>query len=280
MKLHLLSLIAGVLCLTACDNNDNSPAPNEAVTKAFNAKYPSASRVEWEKKYSYITAEFFDGQFESTAWFDNTGQWYMTETELRNINQLPQAVLAAFKAGEYATWTTDDVDRLERLDAEVIYVIEVKNGKQEYDLIYSEDGILIKAIPDTDNDDYNEFLPGTNPAPSAITKLINEKYPDARIIEIDNERGKIEVDIIHNNRSKEVVFNSKQEWMNTHYDVRQNEVEEIVLQALAASEYKAYHIDDIEKYETPEGEYYLFELEQGEREVNVKIDLSGNISRI
>lgn len=280
MKLHLLSLIAGVLCLTACDNDDNNPAPNGAVTKAFSAKYPSASRVEWEYKGSYITAEFLDGQFETTAWFDNAGQWYMTETELRNINQLPQAVLDAFKASEYATWTTDDVDRLERLDAETIYIIEVKNGRQEFDLIYSEDGILIKAIPDTDNDDYNEYLPGTNPTPSAITEYINANYPGARIIEIDYERGMTEVDIIHDKRSKEVVFDSKQEWVNTHYDVWQNEVEEIVLQALAASEYKAYHIDDIEKYETPTGEYYIFELEQGEREVNVKIDLNGNISRI
>lgn len=277
MKLHLLSLIAGVLCLTACDNNDNSPAPNEAVTKAFTAKYPSASRVEWEYKGSYITAEFIYDKFSTTAWFDNTGQWFMTETELRNINQLPEAVLTAFKASEYATWSTDDVDRLERLDTETIYVIEVKNGRQEFDLIYSEDGILIKAIPDTDNDDYDEYLPDINPAPTAITEYINANYPDARIIEIDNEHGMTEVDIIHNNRSKEVVFNSKQEWVNTHYDVSQNEVEEIVLQALAASQYGNYHIDDIEKYETLAGDYYLFELERGEHEVKMKIDLNGNI---
>lgn len=277
MKLHLLSLIAGVLCLTACDNDDHNPAPNSAVTKAFSAKYPSASRVEWEYKGSYITAEFFDGQFETTAWFDNTGQWFMTETELRNINHLPQAVLEAFKASEYATWRTDDVDRLERLDAETIYIIEVKNGRQEFDLIYSEDGILIKAIPDTDNDDYNEYLPGTNPAPSAITEYINANYPGARIIEIDYEHGMTEVDIIHDKRSKEVVFDSKQVWVNTHYDVWQNEVEEIVLQALAASQYGNYHIDDIEKYETLAGDYYLFELERGEREVKMKIDLNGNI---
>lgn len=280
-KLHLLSIIAGLICLTACDNDDNSPAPNDAVTKAFKTKYPTASRVEWENKYSYITADFFNGQFETTAWFDLSGQWYMTETELRSTSNLPQAVLTAFNNSEYAKWITDDVDRLERLDAETIYIIEVKNGKLEYDLIFSEDGILIKAIPDTDNDDYNEFLPETNPAPSAITEFISQKYPEARIIEIDNEHGMIEVDIIHDKRSKEVVFDSKQVWVNTHYDVLRSEVESAVLQALEASEYKAYHIDDIEKYETSSaGEYYIFELELGEREVDVKIDLSGNISRI
>lgn len=280
MKLYLLSLIAGIICLTACDKDNDSLTPNDAINKAFNAKYPTASRVKWETKNSYMTADFIFEQSAATAWFDHSGQWYMTETELRSINELPEAVLTAFKNSEYANWTTDDIDRLERLDAEPIYVIEVKNGKQENDLYYSEDGILIKTIADNDDNDYQDYLPETNPTPSAITEFIKNKYPDARIIEIENEHGLTDVDIIHNNRGKEVTFNSKQEWINTHYDVLKNEVENNVLQALAASEYKDYYIDDIEKYETPQGDYYLFELEQGERELDIKIDLNGNISRI
>lgn len=280
IKLYLLSLIAGIICLTSCDKDNNSPTPNSAIIKAFNEKYPGASRVEWEKKNSYMTADFVYEQSVNTAWFNNAGQWYMTETELRDISQLPEAVRIAFNNSEYASWTTDDIDRLERLDTEPIYIIEVKNGKAEFELYYSADGVLIKAIPDDDNDDYENFLPDTNPMPSAITEFINSKYPNARIIETDTEHGYTEVDIIHNNRGKEVVFNNKQEWVNTHYDVWKNEVEDIIQQALANSEYRDYIIDDIEKYETPDGDYYLYELEKGERELNIKIDLSGNISRI
>lgn len=280
MKLSLLPLIIGILCLTSCDKDDNSIVPDEAVIKTFSEKFPTASQVKWEKKNSYLIADFIYEQHSTTAWFDNNGEWYMTETELRNFESLPEAVRTAFKSSEYAKWSTDDIDRLERPDKEKIYVIEVKNGQQEYDLYYSEDGILIKAIPDTDHDDYEDLLPPNQSISSVITDFINNKYPNARIIETDVEHGQTEVDIIHDNRSKEVVFNNKQEWLNTHYDVQKNEVDKTVQEALANSDYKDFYIDDIEKYETPAGDYYLFELEKGAQEVDVKIDLNGQISRI
>lgn len=280
MKLSLLPLIIGILCLTSCDKDNDSILPNETVTKAFTEKFPTASQVKWEKKNTYMVADFVYDQYKTSAWFDNNGQWYMTETELRSLEALPEAVRTALKNSKYANWATDDIDCLERPDTEKVYVIEVKNGREEYDLYYSEDGILIKAIPDTDNDDYEDQLLPTQPLPSAITDFINTRYPGARIIETEIEHGLTEVDIIHGNRSKEVVFNNKQEWLNTHYDVRENEVEPTVMQTLAGSEYKDFYIDDIEKYETPAGDYYLFELEKGTQEVDIKIDLKGQITRI
>ena len=281
MKRNLFFWLIGLICLAGCDDNDNNantPTPNAAVTKAFSEKYPSATQVKWDNKSSYMTADFIYNSLSSKAWFDHNGQWYMTETELQHKNQLPEAVLTALTNSEYAAWTIDDMDLLERLDAEKLYVIEVKNGKQEYELYYSEDGVLIKAIPDDDNDDYEDYLPG--PAPSStITEFITDKYPGARIVEIEHEHANIEVDIIHDKRSKEVVFNAQEEWMNTHYDIRKNEAPSVVLQALANSAYGDYVIDDIEKYETPQGEYYLIELEKGNHEINVTIDSEGNLKQ-
>ncbi|MBQ7843798.1 MAG: PepSY-like domain-containing protein, partial [Odoribacter sp.] len=66
-------------------------------------------------------------------------------------------------------------------------------------------------------------------------------------------------------------------WLNTHYDVRQNEVETAVMNALKTSTYADYIIDDIERYETPDQTYYLFELEKGAKEIEIKIDLSGKL---
>lgn len=277
MKRTILFWLAGLFILSACHDDDQT-TPNEAVVQAFHTRYPTASKVEWDTKNSYLTVDFIDNQLANTAWFDQAGQWYMTETELNRLELLPAKVQAAFQAGIYAAWQTDDIDRLERQDNETIYMIEVKQGKEEYDLYYSEDGILIKAIPDDDNDDYEGFLPA--PAPSAITELIDSKYPGARIIDMEQERGMTEVDIIHENRSKEVVFNSGNTWINTHYDVLKNEVETTVIEALNRSEYSTYFIDDIEKYETPAGDYYLFELEKGETEVDIRIDTAGNLTLI
>ena len=49
------------------------------------------------------------------------------------------------------------------------------------------------------------------------------------------------------------------------------------MNALKTSAYADYIIDDIERYETPDQTYYLFELENGAKEIEIKIDLSGKL---
>ena len=163
---------------------------------------------------------------------------------------------------------------LERPDMEKVYVIEVESGKQEFDLYYSEEGILVKSVADTDNDSEN-YLPVEIPA--AIETFIKKQYPNARLVEIEVEHGMTEVDIIDGNISKEIVFNSSNEWISTSWDVRRNELPETVTHAIASSEkYAGYQIDDADFVETPdEGEYYLVELEKGELEVKVKVNAEG-----
>lgn len=277
MKPNLLFGIISLLVVFSCKDDDNT-TPNELIIAAFNAKYPTASNVEWETQNSYLTADFIDSQLSHTAWFSSNGQWHMTETELNRLDLLPEKVLTAFRNSEYATWTTDDIDRLERLDAEALYVIEVKKEHQEYDLYYSPDGILIKTLADNQDNGYENELPSS--MSSAITDFIDSKYPGARLIEIEAEHGQIEADILHENRKKEVIFTSGNEWLHTHYDILKNDVQEIVIQALNASAYATFIVDDIEKYETPAGDYYYFELEKGPAEVKLKIDMNGNINII
>ena len=156
-------------------------------------------------------------------------------------------------------------------------VIEVKKDKQEYDLYYSADGILVKVQADLTDDDYENYLPDASELPASLQQFINDKYPACRIIETETEHNRTEVDIIHENRSKEVIFDASGNWLNTHYDVRQNEVETAVMNALKTSAYADYIIDDIERYETPDQTYYLFELEKGAKEIEIKIDLSGKL---
>lgn len=57
--------------------------PPKNVVSAFKAKYPSAKRVEWEVKNTYQVAEFHIGFTEAEAWFDNNGQWVMTESNVK-----------------------------------------------------------------------------------------------------------------------------------------------------------------------------------------------------
>lgn len=277
MKQHILYCLLGLFLWAGCNDDDNF-IPNESVIQAFNAKYPSATQVEWEAQSSYLTVEFMDHHLSNTAWFDQTGQWFMTQTEFNRLELLPAEVLAAFQSSTYAHWTTDDIDRLERRDSKTIYIIEVKQGNEEYDLYYSEDGLLKKALADKDNDDDDVYLP--HPLPAAITEFLNGKYPGARLVDIEQEQGITEVDIIHENRSMEVIFDAHNEWLSTHYDVTIDDIEHTVTEALNNSEYKSYFINDIEKYETLSENYYLFELEKNETEVELRIDMNGKLTLI
>lgn len=276
------SLLLAALVATAlwsCDSDDNfeneKSIPQE-VRNSFAQKYPSASNTEWTNKGVYEVAEFTYNNIQASAWFDSKGTWHMTETDL-SYSLLPQAIKDAFQASEYNTWKIDDVDMLERKGFEPIYVIEVELQENEIDLYFSAEGILIKTIVDNDNsnNDYENHLPET--ATTEITSFIEERYPQSRIVEIEREKSKIEVDIIHNNLSKEVIFNNDKQWLYTSWDVRVRELPQAVSSILNTPQYIGYHIDDAEYIETAQGDYYLLELEKGDRDVNVKVDINGNI---
>ena len=148
---NVFLLAALSLCLfQSCDNDDNEPVPGyvSAETKAaFDEKYPAAKDVEWETRNDYLIVDFKQDKVEKEAWFDNSGTWYMTETDIP-FAQLPDAVKTAFQQGEYSTWKVDDVDMIERRDVETVYVIETEQGNSEVDLYYSPDGILVKTVLD------------------------------------------------------------------------------------------------------------------------------------
>ena len=124
--------------------------------------------------------------------------------------------------------------------------------------------VLFSACKD-DNDDISPDDLSAN-----IKSAIQTMYPNARITEADNEHGVLEVDIWHENKQKEVRFNALEEWIETEYDVLQQEVPATVLEALA-TQYPNPIIDDFDCYETPEGKYYRFEIIVNNREVKVNI---------
>lgn len=277
MKKSLLLLFIAFLSVatltfaTGCDKDDNY-TPNATIVNALNAKYPQAGRVEWDMKQNYHVAEFWQNGVEVEAWFDSNGKWMMTETDIK-FPSLPEAVKNSFNASEYKTWRIEDVDKIEKTGMETVYVIEVEKGIQEINLYYAEDGTLIKAILDTDED--SSYFPES--IPDAISKAISAKYPNARILDMEMERGMIEVDIMDGGRHKEVLFDNTYKWVSTSWEVRRTEVPTVVMDAIKNSEYSKYRIDDIDFYETAIDNYYYFELDTEPRDIYVKVSPEGQI---
>lgn len=274
-KLSVLALaMCGMLAFTSCDDDDNNYLPDQTITKAFDEKYPDAGKVEWETKGGYEVAEFHVSGNETEAWFDNKGNWVMTKTEI-NFGLLPEAVRKSLKSSEYKDWKSTDFDKLERSNAATVYVIEVEQGEQEFDLYYTEDGILLKAVPDDDNDNFQPTV-----VPQAITDAINEMYPGATVLEFDSEKTGFEVDILHNNIYKDVYFNTGNEWLYTEWDIKEVNLPAIIMNAYKASDYKDYRIDDIDVIENPTGISYVLELEKANDEVKMTISSEGKIEDV
>ena len=155
---------------------------------------------------------------------------------------------------------------------ETVYVIEVEKSKQEFDLFYAEDGTLIKAVEDIDNN--NNYQPNT--VPEVLKNFINEKYPQATIVDIEVEKGITEIDILHENKAKELHFNSANEWLYTTWDVREREIQDIATKVL--NDNPGFKIDDIDYKESADGsEVYIFELEKGNQEIHVTVNMEGNV---
>lgn len=270
--MFMLAMAAVGILLAGCEDDDDNVRVDPTIETAFRSQYPDASRVEWETKAGYYVAEFRRNNAEAEAWYSPQAIWYMTETDVY-YTDLPQAVKDAFTASEYAAWRIDDIDMIESAGMETVYILEVEKGNAEYDLYFSPDGVLVKAV--TEGGGSTGHQPST--VLPAIKEYIAAKYPQARIVDVDTEYNKIEVDIIDGHTPREVVFTTAGEWTYTKTEVRKTDVPAVVLGALNASEYGSWQIDDIDLYKTASGNYYLFELESGNKEVNLKIDPDGTI---
>lgn len=262
MKKYFLLLSLGVFAfaLQSCDDDDNDgiSVPTE-LSNALAKEHPNAQRIEWETKGAYYVADFHEDNFEKEAWFTKDGVWQMTETDLRYAD-LPAPVRSSYESSTYYNvWKVEDVDRLERKEMAVVYIIEVEKGNQEMDLYYSEDGILVKEVADAHNGGSPEdYLPSDISA--AIKDFIAEKYPNARIVDIEKEKnGMTEVEIVHGSISKDVMFTAEGAWAYTTWDISKRHLEDVVKNAVTAA-HPGYVIDDADFIETPDGSYFLVEM--------------------
>lgn len=148
----------------------------------------------------------------------------------------------------------DDADKLTREGLETVYVLEVEQRDAEYELVYSEDGVLLRAVPDADGDrDHGDMLP--QELPQAVKDFIGRKYPGARIVDAEREKGGLEVEIIDGRTPREVYFGAGDAWLRTKTEVRRSEVPAAVMQAFQTSQYAGWEIDDIDHYDSPERQW-------------------------
>lgn len=281
LKMYFVMLAMGLMSfamLSCSDDDDSAPVPSE-LENAFIARFGEVAH-DWSTRGTNFIAEFKDRNQDVDAWFDANGNWLMTETDLP-FEALPEAVKQSFLAGEYKDWKRDDVDMLERKGMETIYVIEVERGHQEYDLYFDGNGTLLKEVEDVDKeDDSDKYLPTA--LPDAVTRILAEKYAGYKLLEVEREPGNVlEVDIWLHSTKHEVRFNQANEWISTSREVSYTSLPGVV--KTAVDQYQQTHpgelLDDDEAdfVETPQGNYYVIELEKGEQDIYLKVSEDGTV---
>lgn len=311
LKNLILALACCAFVFTACsDDDDNqkvtpSDVP-EAVLKAFENKYGDVKDVKWEKKNDYNVARFQSGaitkagdSYATSAWYDNDGSERQVDQDIPFAN-LPEAVKVAFDAYQkkmYADWKTDDeVDVVKRLDMSLVYIIEIEKGKEERELSYTADGILLKDV--LDNDDDEDILPVI--VSDELKEKIAKLFPDSKNIvfleiDIDDDDNEMEIDILDNGIHKEVKLDAKGQWISTEFETTLPEAMKVmeamnpaIMQKLVAMAGQ-FGIDltspeiirntevNVIQHVT-KGMYFEIEIEIGGKEIEVIIDKDGNIS--
>jgi len=116
----------------SCSQKVNVPA---AVINAFNAKFPGATELKWEKENSKeLEANFKLNSASTSANFGLDGSWKETETTI-NTADLPAAVMNAIKA-KYPGGVITLAEKVEKPDKTYYEtVIKINNKKKEIEIL-------------------------------------------------------------------------------------------------------------------------------------------------
>lgn len=268
----------GVLVKTLADAGPNydygefiPSTPVVGIDEYLAAHFPGARVVDVDVEYGGTEVEIIDGGVARELYFDGTGAWMYTKTEVRR-SALPAVVTTAWAASEYAEmqgYQLDDVDYFETASDGNYYRLELESRNGDVKLKITPDGVLSLYEPSVDT---GSGLPADEEA------FIRESYPGATIVEREFDDGYLEVEIRHEGREKTVYFNGAGAWVKTTWEVRYGEVPASVKSVLTAS-YASWQFDGADFVQTSDGEWYEIELEQErpEREMKLRVAADGTV---
>lgn len=228
--------------------------PGGSVMDFVRSHYPDARIVEVDTDDGLTEVELIDaGRVLREVVFDRSGAWLYTQTEVRRAD-LPAAVVAAWDSSEYAEsngYRLDDIDFLETANDGSYYRLELDSRFGDVKLRVTPDGQL----------SLYQSTGGETVVGDKVEAFVSQQYPGAVIIEKDYDNGYLAVEIRHDGREKEVLFDGQNNWVLTRWDVSYRDLPDAVAEAFRQSDYARWEIDDIYYAVTPSGDWYVFEVE-------------------
>lgn len=244
------------------------PEPSGSIEDFIRRNYPEARIIDIDIEHGCTEVEIIDGRTVRELLFDGNSSWIYTKTEIRH-SEIPQNIMDIFNSSEYSAYRIDDTDHYTTAEKGEFYRFELEGPGDDLEIDIYADGTITVVENGWDG-------PGTGGSDTegSIERFIEENYPGARIIERDYDDGYIEVEIFHDGREKNIYFNGREEWVWSEWDIRRQELPQAVSDAIS-SDYPDYRIEDCEYVESPQGQWYLIEIEKGDREIELRISPDG-----
>ena len=118
------------------------PAP---VKEAFAKKFPAATNVKYEMEKKDYEVTFKDKGVGMSANFNSKGEWLETETIMIE-SDLPKEVLTSV-ATNFVGFMITEVTKTEGTDKVLNYEMNLKKGKECYEVKFSPKGEILKKTP-------------------------------------------------------------------------------------------------------------------------------------
>jgi Putative beta-lactamase-inhibitor-like, PepSY-like len=135
------NIILIVLAIVCCQYI--SIAQSKAITIAFQQKFPTATKVKWEKENATeYEANFNMNGLKYSANYSTKGEWLETESPIV-FEKLPPKVTEAFQA-HHKNQKVKSASLIETSSGTSKYELEYRKGLKMVELFYDENGNELK----------------------------------------------------------------------------------------------------------------------------------------
>jgi len=113
--------------------------------------------------------------------------------------------------------------------------------------------------------------------PEKVIEAFANQFPETTIVDWEQEsEGEWEAEFKIKNTPYSASYKADGSWLETAYEINKKDIPRKIRQALEKS-FPHYKLQETEKLETVNGEAYEFELENGDSEIEVIMDLKGKV---
>ena len=113
--------------------------------------------------------------------------------------------------------------------------------------------------------------------PVKAKTAFSQKFPDATNVKWQKENdNEWEAEFTWNEKEYSANFDNQGTWMETEYKISTDEIP-VAVKTTLDEEFSEYTIEESELSETAVGKIYEIELKKGEVELEVTIDMKGNV---